>query len=302
MVSSAAFRADPVRLLRAFRFAARLGFAIDPQTRAAIGREAELIGASASERIREELFKLLAVTAAHAHVAGMRQAGLLQAIFPGLEPTQIEPSLQSLQALETILEGFPSFPQDLAERLSEEFPEHRRVLLKCAALLQSLGRTRKVGADRLAGALNRLRLSHRDADRLEFLIRPNTVVGELVAGARVSAATEVHFLRTAGSLVPDFLILAMAMRSAGTVLPAELPRSGTALIIQLLWNYFFHYRPRALSPLPITGEDLIREFGLRPSPRFKEILDRVDEERLLRASFTRAEALELVRAYLEHHH
>ena len=302
MVSSAAFRADPVRLLRAFRFAACLGFAIDPQTRAAIGREAELIGASAGERIREELFKLLAVTAAHAQVDGMRQAGLLQAIFPGLEPTQIEPSLQSLQALETILEGFPSFPQDLAERLSKEFPEHRRVLLKCAALLQSLGRTRKVGADRLAGALNRLRLSRRDADRLESLIRQNTFVGGLVAGARFSTTAEVHFLRTAGSLVPDFLILAMAMRSAGTVLPAELPRSGTALIIQLLWNYFFRYRPRALSPPPITGEDLIREFGLRPSPRFKEILDRVDEERVLRASFTRAEALELVRAYLEHHH
>jgi hypothetical protein len=103
-------------------------------------------------------------------------------------------------------------------------------------------------------------------------------------------------------LVPDFLILAMAMRSAGTVLAAELPLSGTAPIIQLLWNYIFRYRPKALSPPPITGEDLIREFGLRPSPRFKEILDRVDEERLLRASFTRAEALELVRAYLEHHH
>jgi tRNA nucleotidyltransferase/poly(A) polymerase len=301
MVSSAAFRADPVRLLRAFRFEACLGFTIDPQTRAAIGREAELIGASAGERIREELFKLLAVPAAHAQVAGMRQAGLLQAIFPGLEPTQIEPSLQCLQTLETILEGFPLFPPDIAERLSQEFPEHRRVLLKCAALLQSLGGAWKVGADRLAGALNRLRLSHKDTDRLEFLIRQNTLVDGLVAGARVSPAAEVHFWRTAASWVPDFLILAMAVRSSGTVLPAELPRSGTALIIQLLWNYFFRYRPKVLSPPPINGEDLIREFGLSPSPRFKEILDRVDEERLLRESLTRAEALELVRAYLENH-
>jgi tRNA nucleotidyltransferase/poly(A) polymerase len=299
MASAAAFRTDPLRLLRAFRLASQLGFAIDPHTGAAICREAHLIGASAGERIREELFKLLAATAAYAQVADMRQAGLLQAIFPEREPALIEPSLQILRALEAILEGFSALPPDLAARLTEEFPERRRVLLKCAALLQPPARPRKPAADRLPAALNRLRLSKKDAARLAALIRPNAFANECVARPAVSASAEVHFFRSAGDLTPDFLILALAARTAGAVLPAKPPQSGTASIVPLLRNYFFRHRPRLLAAPPLRGEDLIREFGLRPSPRFKQILDHIDHERLLRESFTRAEALELVRAYLD---
>jgi len=80
--------------------------------------------------------------------------------------------------------------------------------------------------------------------------------------------------------------------------PAELPRSGTALIIQLLWNYFFVIG-QALSPPPSPARTSSAS-SVSGRRRVQGILDRVDEERLLRASFTRAEALELVRAYLEH--
>lgn len=289
MVSDAAFRADPIRLLRAFRFAAGLGFRVDPATRAAIARDAALIAQSAGERIRAELFKLLSAAAAYPQVVAMREAGLLQALFPALDPSGVDSELRTLQALEFSLNGFPSFPSDLAAGLNAEFQEQRRVLLKCAALLRPIVPLRQTDA------LARLRLSRRDAVRLERLMRPVPLPREFALGAVVSASEELRFFRAAGDLAPDFLMQALAVDPTDDARPAM----RTANILQMLHHYFFRYRPKALSPPPISGKDLIHEFGLRPSRRFKLILDLVDEARLAREAFTRADALALVRAHLD---
>lgn len=53
------FREDALRILRAFRFSAQLGFGIEPGTRAAIEKTASLAGRVSRERIRGELQKLL---------------------------------------------------------------------------------------------------------------------------------------------------------------------------------------------------------------------------------------------------
>ncbi|MGD9206534.1 MAG: hypothetical protein PVF86_18440, partial [Desulfobacterales bacterium] len=54
------------------------------------------------------------------------------------------------------------------------------------------------------------------------------------------------------------------------------------------------FRPKAAKPRLITGHDLIADFGLKPSPLFKKILDRVEEERLSKSKMTRQEAVALV--------
>jgi hypothetical protein len=51
-------------------------------------------------------------------------------------------------------------------------------------------------------------------------------------------------------------------------------------------------------PSPINGKDLISEFGMKPSAEFKQILARVEEERLTKQTFTREEAIELVKKLL----
>jgi poly(A) polymerase len=53
------FREDPLRLLRAVRFAARLGFELDPQTQQAIEQSASALGNISRERVRDELDKTL---------------------------------------------------------------------------------------------------------------------------------------------------------------------------------------------------------------------------------------------------
>ena len=81
--SSSAFTSDPLRLLRAFRLAATLGFKIEDHTRAAIGDHAGLITLVASERIRDELFKILEGQHAECSFTELRAAGLLAPLFPG---------------------------------------------------------------------------------------------------------------------------------------------------------------------------------------------------------------------------
>jgi hypothetical protein len=51
-------------------------------------------------------------------------------------------------------------------------------------------------------------------------------------------------------------------------------------------------------PLPLTGNDLINEFGLKPSGKFKFILKRIEEERLTKQVLTRPQALKLVEELL----
>ena len=76
------FDDDPLRMMRAARFAAQLGFAIDPPARMAIARMAERLSIVAPERITEEFMKLLAAPAPSVGLRLMFDMGLLQKAFP----------------------------------------------------------------------------------------------------------------------------------------------------------------------------------------------------------------------------
>ena len=64
---------------------------------------------------------------------------------------------------------------------------------------------------------------------------------------------------------------------------------------QLLADFETDFKPKKSKPPIITGRDLIDEFGLKPGPRFKKILDQVEEERLSRSDMSRQEAVALVK-------
>ena len=82
--SREALEADPLRTLRVYRFAASLGFEIDPATRQWTREAGRRIVAVSWERIRDEVFKLLGATPCGPYVAGLADAGLLEVVFPEL--------------------------------------------------------------------------------------------------------------------------------------------------------------------------------------------------------------------------
>lgn len=79
------FTEDKLRLLRAARFTARFGFALDPGTRAAVEEMAPQVTQVAAERIAQELKKMLAHPSRAFGLGLCRDVGLLAAIFPALD-------------------------------------------------------------------------------------------------------------------------------------------------------------------------------------------------------------------------
>ncbi len=78
------FREDPLRLLRAVRFAAETGFGIERNTLTAMGDLATLLQEAAQERIRDELIRILAVRKPSSSFHLMVRTGLLREFLPEL--------------------------------------------------------------------------------------------------------------------------------------------------------------------------------------------------------------------------
>ncbi len=77
-------REDPVRILRAVRFAAKLGFEIEPATRAAIERRREDLLKASVPRVVEEIYRALGIAAAARALELMCELGLLEVLLPPL--------------------------------------------------------------------------------------------------------------------------------------------------------------------------------------------------------------------------
>jgi len=78
------FREDYLRLIRAVRFSARLGFAIDPTTEAAITANAGAAATVSGERIFDELRKMLGDPSAPQALEALRRLGLAEVVLPEL--------------------------------------------------------------------------------------------------------------------------------------------------------------------------------------------------------------------------
>lgn len=85
------YREDPVRMLRVVRFAAKLGFDIEPATRAPIAAMADLLNNVPAARIFDEMLKLLLSGHALACLTKLRAEGLNQHLLPMLESALSEP-------------------------------------------------------------------------------------------------------------------------------------------------------------------------------------------------------------------
>ncbi len=86
----ARFREDPVRIIRVVRFAAKLGFAIDPKTQLPMKEMAALLANVPASRLFDEMIKLLQTGHALKSLDELRKHGLDRGVFPILDAVQNE--------------------------------------------------------------------------------------------------------------------------------------------------------------------------------------------------------------------
>jgi poly(A) polymerase len=121
-LSEDVFRRDPLRLLRAVRLCAELGFSLEPETAALARRDASLLAQAAPERQREELLRILDSPRAAAGLRLADELGLLEQLLPEFtamrgekQPPEhywdvFEHSLETVAALDALLA--PEAPVD----------------------------------------------------------------------------------------------------------------------------------------------------------------------------------------------
>ncbi len=79
------YREDPVRIVRAVRFAAKLGFELEPKTRAPVKASAALLANVPASRLFDEMIKLLQTGHSLASLEQLRKQGLARGVFPILD-------------------------------------------------------------------------------------------------------------------------------------------------------------------------------------------------------------------------
>jgi tRNA nucleotidyltransferase (CCA-adding enzyme) len=132
------FTEDALRIMRAIRFAAQLGFTVSHETMNAISETKELLNNVSAERIRDEFIKIINSDAPAIALFHMKQLGLLEIILP-----EIIPAIGCEQGGVHIYDVFDHLVHALQHAADKKFPFHIRL----AALFHDIGKpkTRRPG-------------------------------------------------------------------------------------------------------------------------------------------------------------
>lgn len=326
-----AFTADPVRLLRGYRFAGTLGFTIDPLTRQAIGVHVGATSRVAAERLNHELQLLFRVPKISAILGMMDEDGLLGELLPELHRGKgvVQPefhhedvfahSLSVLSRLEEVMADPARFFPDQRELIAHWLDAGRAACLRWAALLHDVGKpvTRQVqtgdegeritfyrhdevGAEICYTIGNRLRWRNTDREWIARLVsmhmHPFHLCNVRRAGRDLSRRAALRLYRRAGELLAGVFLLAMAdsLAGEGEKKPAGLEQELSDLFNRVVTVYEQYIRPVDESPKLLTGKDLIEIFRLEPGPQFRVILDELAVARIEGRVNSREEALNWV--------
>jgi poly(A) polymerase len=334
MVSEHALHDDPLRTLRAVRFAVELGFALEPATATAVHAHAPFIAQVSPERVFAELKRIVAAPRVRDGIALMDQTGLLGAVLPELDALRgVEQSVyhhadvlgHTLEVLDAVvaMEADPAavglggellapVSELLAEPLENELT--RGTALRLAALLHDAakpqtrgelpgGRVTFVGhdsegADLARDVLRRLRASERLAGYVASLTRHHLDLGFLVHERPLTRRTIWRYLAATAPNSADVTLLTVADRLATRGRNAEPAIAAHVTLAREVLAHAFAVRAAGPQPPLVPGDELAAELGIRPGPALGELLRALEEDRYAGEIGTREEAVARARALL----
>jgi poly(A) polymerase len=258
------FAEDHLRMLRAVRFAAGFGFALDRDTRTAIERMTHLVASVSPERIAAELRTIVSRPGRGAGLTLLEATGLAREVLPEVAPTASDASGRAAW----------SRVADVVAALDEPtLPQAIAALCEAAAV------------DRPAAIAARLRLSNHEAKAIAWL---HAGLRELGGRERLDVLAwsklQPWVAHAHAPLLAD-LLRARASASQGHAEAAA-------------WFTEKTGRPRAeIDPPPlVTGADLVSA-GVPPGPAMGEALARIRQQQLDGVIMSPAEAIVIARAF-----
>jgi poly(A) polymerase len=279
---------DKLRMLRCVRFAASLGYEIEPATFAAVKEMVGQIQVVSAERVRDELIKIFTRPNAGRGLELLDAAGLLKEVLPevaamkGVEqPAEFHPEGDVFQHTKLMLDALPPNPS---------------VVLAFAVLLHDVGKP-----PTFERAPDRIRFNEHDrvgAELAETILRrlrfPNDQIEKIV----LCVAEHMRFQH-----VKEMRPAKLKRILARDTFPDELQlhRIDCEASHRNLENYDYlkakaaELPPELVKPEPLlTGHDLLA-LGLKPGPLVGTILREVEELQLEERLRSREDALAYAR-------
>jgi len=299
------FYEDPLRMLRAVRFAVQLDFTLDPVAVQAIREQAERLKIVSIERIQAEFTRLMDSPPAAAGLQMLLEVGLLaqfaEPLLPMVGCTQNDYHLYDVwgHSLKTVEYVDPS---------GLTMPAWE---LRLAALLHDVGKPAtktvdedgaihfyehdRVGAQIAREWLRSLRYSNETIERITTLVRMHMRPGFYTP--QWSDAAVRRLIRDAGDLLEPLLRLVEADIQAQRhdVIHADIAALRQRIAQVQATQPATHWRS------PLTGEQIMQRFGLKPGPLVGQ-LKRYLEEQVIGGTLhpdDTEHAVRLAEAYLQ---
>jgi len=288
------FAEDKLRLLRAIRFAARLGFALEPRTLHALERQAAESTQVSAERLRDELSRILTEGHARRGLELLDRTGLLVHLLPEIarmkgvaQPPQFHPEgdvfshtlllLDHLDAGASPTLAWGMLLHDVGKPATFTPPDPARP----GDRIRFNGHV-EVGLAVARTLLARLRFSNDDAAQVLALIQHHMRFGDI---QKMKASTLKRLLRLPHIEQHLALHRADCLSSHGSLANYDFARRSL--------DELGHDQLRP--PLLLTGDALLAA-GYPAGPRFREMLEAAEDAQLEGRIATRADALALIAA------
>ena len=266
------FEEDALRLLRAVRFSAQLGFKIEDATAKAIKKKARLLKHIAAERIRDEFRKLIETPLAAEGVFALEEYGLLEFIAP-----ELREGIGCKQNKHHVYEVFEHNVRALEYAAKKNYPLEVRL----ASLLHDMGKphTKRgrgeeatfyghevVGARMAKDILMHLKFPKETIERVRHLIRYHMFyynVGE------VSAAGVRRFLARVGVENIDDIMKVREADRIGSKVPKAFPYKLRHLLFMIEKVRHDPLHPKMLS---VKGDEVMKLLNIPAGPKVGNIL------------------------------
>ncbi|MFH1012210.1 MAG: CCA tRNA nucleotidyltransferase [Candidatus Peregrinibacteria bacterium] len=288
---------DHLRLLRAVRFKNQFGFQYGPKAKQAIQELAHLVDDISRERVADELTKMLLHPRRAHSFRELDRFGVLGRILPevtaGKGIQQPEKYHQEGDVFIHELKSLHDIPNDWASKG-----------LVWAVLLHDIGKKTtfeelpdrihfnghaELGAHMAKAICQRLKFSKAETNKIVWLIGHHMTVGFIPDMRR---AHQVALFQH-----PWFIdLMRLTYCDEHGSVPVDLRLYNK--VMELYKNYQETPLLEGLEPL-YTGDDLMKEFGLKPGPQIKKILEFLWEEQVEGAIKTKAQAKKAVKQYLK---
>jgi len=272
------FSEDALRMMRAVRIAAELGFTIENGTFEAIKMHVSSIQRIARERVRDELLKIMGSSYPHEGVLMLHSTGLMEEILPELSKTfgveQKSPgrhhiydvgthSLMSLKNCKSVdpIVRFATLIHDIGKPVT--FKKSNKGLI-------TFYNHEVVGARIAKNIANRLRFSKKDTEKLWKLVRWH----QFTVDEHQTDKAVRRFIKKVGTEnIEDMLALRVGDRLGGgaTETSWRLEEFKKRLIE-------VQKQPFSVHDLKIKGDDIMKELNIKPSPKVGEILNKLFED------------------------